>query len=74
MPGDHVEPVPDVDARDGEHEAGQGLLVVVPRRFLLLVVLETLDPAERLAFVLHDTFAIPFDEIAPIVGRAATAR
>ena len=39
----------------------------------LLVVLETLDPAERLAFVLHDMFAVPFDEIAPIVGRSSTA-
>jgi RNA polymerase sigma factor (sigma-70 family) len=39
----------------------------------LLVVLETLSPAERLAFVLHDTFGIPFDEIAPIVGRTPTA-
>jgi RNA polymerase sigma-70 factor (ECF subfamily) len=35
----------------------------------LLVVLETLTPVERLAFVLHDLFAIPFDEIAPIIGR-----
>jgi RNA polymerase sigma factor (sigma-70 family) len=39
----------------------------------LLVVLETLTPAERLAFVLHDAFAIPFDEIAPIVGRTPVA-
>jgi RNA polymerase sigma factor (sigma-70 family) len=39
----------------------------------LLVVLETLAPAERLAFVLHDLFAMPFDDIAPIVGRSATA-
>ena len=40
----------------------------------LLVVLETLNPAERLAFVLHDMFGVPFDEIAPIVGRTpATA-
>src|SRR5215210_8196130 len=39
----------------------------------LLVVLETLAPAERLAFVLHDLFAVPFDEIAPIVGRTPTA-
>jgi RNA polymerase sigma factor (sigma-70 family) len=39
----------------------------------LLVVLETLSPAERLAFVLHDIFAVPFDEIAPIVGRSPTA-
>jgi RNA polymerase sigma factor (sigma-70 family) len=39
----------------------------------LLVVLDTLAPAERLAFVLHDTFAVPFEEIAPIVGRSPTA-
>jgi RNA polymerase sigma factor (sigma-70 family) len=39
----------------------------------LLVVLETLTPAERLAFVLHDMFAVPFDEIASIVGRSPTA-
>lgn len=39
----------------------------------LLVVLETLEPAERLAFVLHDMFAVPFDEIAPIVGRSPAA-
>jgi hypothetical protein len=37
------------------------------------VVLETLAPAERLAFVLHDIFAVPFDEIAPIVERSPTA-
>ncbi|GGX80357.1 hypothetical protein GCM10010358_38390 [Streptomyces minutiscleroticus] len=35
----------------------------------LMVVLETLTPAERLAFVMHDLFAIPFDEIAPVLGR-----
>jgi RNA polymerase sigma factor (sigma-70 family) len=39
----------------------------------LLVVLERLAPAERLAFVLHDMFDLPFDEIAPIVGRSPTA-
>jgi RNA polymerase sigma factor (sigma-70 family) len=39
----------------------------------LLVVLETLTPAERLAFVLHDVFAVPFDEIAAVVGRSPTA-
>ncbi len=39
----------------------------------LLVVLNTLTPAERLAFVLHDLFAVPFDEIAPIVGRSPAA-
>ncbi len=39
----------------------------------LLAVLETLTPAERVAFVLHDVFAVPFDEIAPIVGRSSPA-
>ena len=39
----------------------------------LLVVLETLEPAERLAFVLHDVFGVTFDEIAPIVDRSAVA-
>ena len=39
----------------------------------LLVVLEALDPAERLAFVLHDTFAVPFEEIAAILGRTPAA-
>jgi RNA polymerase sigma factor (sigma-70 family) len=39
----------------------------------LLVILDTLSPAERLAFVLHDLFAVPFDEIAPIVGRSPDA-
>jgi RNA polymerase sigma-70 factor (ECF subfamily) len=39
----------------------------------LLVVLDTLSPAERLAFVLHDTFGLPFDEIAPMVGRSSQA-
>jgi RNA polymerase sigma-70 factor (ECF subfamily) len=39
----------------------------------LLVVLNTLEPAERLAFVLHDMFALPFDDIAPVVGRTPEA-
>jgi RNA polymerase sigma factor (sigma-70 family) len=39
----------------------------------LLVVLETLNPAERLAFVLHDLFSMPFDEIAPVIGRTEPA-
>jgi RNA polymerase sigma-70 factor (ECF subfamily) len=39
----------------------------------LLVVLDRLRPAERLAFVLHDIFAVPFDEIGPIIGRSPTA-
>ena len=39
----------------------------------MLVVLDTLEPAERLAFVLHDMFGVPFEEIAPIVGRTPVA-
>src|SRR5205085_1048384 len=39
----------------------------------LLVVLDRLRPAERIAFVLHDMFVVPFDEIAPIVGRSSVA-
>src|ERR671911_298434 len=54
------------DGIDPEHEA----LVTDSVGLALLVVLETLAPAERLAFVLHDIFAVPFDEIAPIVDRS----
>jgi RNA polymerase sigma-70 factor (ECF subfamily) len=54
---------------DPEHEA----LLADSVGLALLVVLDTLAPAERLAFVLHDIFAVPFDEIAPIVGRSSTA-
>ena len=39
----------------------------------LLVVLETLEPAERLAFVLHDVFAVPFDEVGEIMGKSRNA-
>ena len=65
-------PEPIVDRADGtdpEHEA----LVADSVGLALLVVLETLSPAERLAFVLHDIFAVPFDEIAPIVDRSPEA-
>ena len=67
----HVpEPIVDrADATDPEHEA----LVADSVGLALLVVLETLSPAERLAFVLHDIFAVPFDEIAPIVDRSPEA-
>src|SRR5437667_1862525 len=54
---------------DPEHEA----LLADSVGLALLVVLEMLPPAERLAFVLHDMFAVPFDEIAPIVGRSEEA-
>src|SRR5215216_3026856 len=67
----HV-PEPIIDRADGtdpEHET----LVADSVGLALLVVLETLSPAERLAFVLHDIFAVPFDEIAPIVDRSPEA-
>jgi RNA polymerase sigma factor (sigma-70 family) len=69
--GPHV-PDPIVDRADGgdpEHEA----LLADSVGLALLVVLETLTPAERLAFVLHDMFAMPFDEIAPMVERSPEA-
>ena len=69
--GVHV-PSPIVSPADGvdpEHEA----LLADSVGLALLVVLETLPPAERLAFVLHDMFAVPFDEIAPIVSRSPAA-
>src|SRR5439155_64107 len=69
--GPHV-PEPIVSREDGldpEHEA----LLADSVGLALLVVLETLTPAERLAFVLHDMFAVPFEEIAPIVERSPEA-
>jgi RNA polymerase sigma-70 factor, ECF subfamily len=69
--GVHV-PEPIIDRADGvnpEHEA----LLADSVGLALLVVLETLSPPERIAFVLHDMFAVPFDEIAPIVDRSPDA-
>ena len=64
------DPIVSVDTEgDPEHEA---LLVDSVGR-ALLVVLDTLTPAERIAFVLHDMFAVPFEDIGPIVGRSSTA-
>ncbi|WP_171162845.1 RNA polymerase sigma factor SigJ [Streptomyces sp. I05A-00742] len=65
-------PDPIISSEDGvdpEHEA----LLADSVGLALLVVLESLAPAERLAFVLHDMFAVPFDEIAPVVGRTPAA-
>jgi RNA polymerase sigma factor (sigma-70 family) len=65
-------PDPIVDSRDGtdpEHEA----LLADSVGLALLVVLDTLTPPERLAFVLHDMFAVPFQEIAAIVDRSPAA-
>ena len=69
--GEHI-PDPIASREDGidpEHEAVTADSVGLA----LLVVLETLAPPERVAFVLHDLFGVPFDEIAPIVGRSPTA-
>jgi RNA polymerase sigma factor (sigma-70 family) len=65
-------PDPIVDPQDGvdpEHQA----LLADSVGLALLVVLDTLRPAERVAFVLHDLFAVPFTEIAPLLGRSAAA-
>lgn len=61
----------EAEAADPEHEA----LLAESIGLALLIVLDTLSPAERIAFVLHDMFGVPFDEIAPIVRRSPpTAR
>jgi RNA polymerase sigma factor (sigma-70 family) len=65
-------PEPIVSRQDGI-DPEQEALVADSVGLALLVVLETLAPPERLAFVLHDMFAVPFEEIAPIVGRSPTA-
>lgn len=57
------------DSTDPEHEA----LIADSVGIALLVVLEQLSPAERLAFVLHDVFSVPFAEIAPMIDRSAEA-
>jgi RNA polymerase sigma factor (sigma-70 family) len=67
----HV-PDPIVSRADAVDPAQQALLADSVG-LALLVVLETLSPAERLAFVLHDMFVMPFDEIAPIVERSPSA-
>ncbi|MFE9326658.1 sigma-70 family RNA polymerase sigma factor [Nocardia sp. NPDC052278] len=66
-PLDECEPVPDVHGPEQEAVLGDSIGLA------LLVVLDTLAPPERLSFVLHDMFAVPFDEIAPIVGKTPTA-
>jgi RNA polymerase sigma-70 factor (ECF subfamily) len=66
---EHSPSLADPEVPDPELEAVQADSV----GFALLVVLETLTPAERLAFVLHDMFAVPFEDIAPLVGRSPAA-
>lgn len=68
--GFHV-PDPVVSSADGL-DPEQEALLADSVGLAMLVVLEQLTPAERLAFVLHDTFGLPFDQIAPIVGRSTT--
>jgi RNA polymerase sigma factor (sigma-70 family) len=65
-------PEPVVDQADGG-DPEQEVLLADSVGLALLVVLDTLTPAERLAFVLHDMFAVPFEEIAPIVDRSPAA-
>ncbi|WP_238157250.1 sigma-70 family RNA polymerase sigma factor [Kribbella sp. VKM Ac-2571] len=67
--GEHSPVLADDDVPDPELEAVQADSVGLA----LLVVLETLSPAERLAFVLHDLFAVPFDDIGPIIGKSPAA-
>jgi RNA polymerase sigma factor (sigma-70 family) len=69
--GVHV-PDPVVSSED-EFNPEQEALLADSVGLALLVVLEMLEPAERLAFVLHDMFAVPFPEIAPIIGRSPEA-
>ena len=65
-------PDPIVNREDGGNPE-QAALLADSVGLALLVVLETLPPPERLAFVLHDVFAVPFEEIAPIVERSPAA-
>ncbi|MFE7107099.1 sigma-70 family RNA polymerase sigma factor [Streptomyces sp. NPDC057575] len=65
-------PGPDLGDRPGTDPEQQALMADSVG-LAMLVVLETLDPAERLAFVLHDMFAVPFDEIAGVVDRTPAA-
>jgi len=65
-------PDPIVDA-EGQSDPEHRALLADAVGLALFVVLDTLPPAERLAFVLHDVFAVPFDQIAPIVDRTPEA-
>jgi RNA polymerase sigma-70 factor (ECF subfamily) len=67
--GERLPDIAPADATSAEQEA----VLADSVGLAMLVVLETLDPAERLAFVLHDLFDLPFEEIAPIVGRSPAA-
>src|SRR2546430_14655535 len=62
-----------IESREEGIDPEQEVLLADSVGLALLVFLATLPPAERLAFVLHDIFAMPFDEIAPLVERSETA-
>ena len=65
-------PEPVLDPADGMHPEHEALLADAVG-YALLVVLDTLSPPERVAFVLHDMFAVPYDEIAPVLERSVEA-
>jgi len=68
-----AQPVEPVAIREGQRNPEQETLLADSIGTALLIVLDRLDPAERLAFVLHDMFAVSFDEVASIVGRSPEA-
>jgi RNA polymerase sigma-70 factor (ECF subfamily) len=68
-----AQPAEPVAIREGHKDPEQETLLADSIGAALLIVLDRLDPAERLAFVLHDMFAVSFDEIASILGRSSEA-
>jgi RNA polymerase sigma-70 factor, ECF subfamily len=71
--GENATHVPDPVITRADRDPESDAMLADSVGLALLVVLETLEPAERLAFVLHDVFGMTFDEIAPIVDRSAVA-
>jgi RNA polymerase sigma-70 factor (ECF subfamily) len=69
LPGDALPELLDEDTPDPAQEAELADVVGVAMQ----IVLQSLDPAERLAFVLHDLFAVPYEQIAPVLGRSVAA-
>jgi RNA polymerase sigma factor (sigma-70 family) len=72
------EPVPEVPSKaqangTSDTEPEEAIMIAETLGPAMLVVLDTLSPAERVAFVLHDMFAVPFEDIAPILGRSPAA-
>ena len=67
------EPIINAEAIAGDDDAERDIQIADSVGLAMLVVLETLSPAERVAFVLHDLFNLPFDDIAPILSRSPGA-